>query len=624
MFDRPGCANSLFSCCVLNASSLMSAARWRARRIGLLLAVCAGSQAATAVDIDRQTWLDGIERSLSDLWDTRVVFGAGGRIYHGFAQIAAADGGVGFWGAEGGSLSDSPLWDFERSGGTPGVLYVYAAAYEKTGNQAQLRRAEYLAETLMLACDALGGGWFQDGAIINGQYRNIGVWGSWGNRRHTNADIEGLVTLDDATSASCGLALLKLYEQSPDPRYLASVRKFADRLIALPQESIGGGFAYGNGGFPQILPAARALTSLYNQNQDARNPDGPYMAHKTNNDAVIADALIMLMEFHRIGGDPRDLEAIRLTVDYLLDRHAAYGYRGWAQQYHHQDDRIAWGRSMEPPAFVTTETNILQALTVWWHREADAARRDRIAFSLERYARWLRALPRPASNANYIWRYYNHDESTGPLDVPVFGNGYVRYVGVAFAGLAGAGQGYVGEYDLLWANRLIDGSNQFDMTRLSSFVPQFVVAPFQLASGAWIPTAESPSASVPRQYVVDGQERMGLEVRGALIGIHGVIGRTSIVGVAPDRDSDGFADATENSLDTDDLDSDQAPWREIGDCNCDGFVTINDIQAFVLVLANPGQFAADYPGCSEYRADTNGDGVVSAGDIGPFVELMRW
>lgn len=59
-----------------------------------------------------------------------------------------------------------------------------------------------------------------------------------------------------------------------------------------------------------------------------------------------------------------------------------------------------------------------------------------------------------------------------------------------------------------------------------------------------------------------------------------------------------------------------------GDLNCDGEVGFRDINAFVLRLANPEQYAAAYPTCPDANGDINEDGSVSFGDINPFVALL--
>jgi len=59
-----------------------------------------------------------------------------------------------------------------------------------------------------------------------------------------------------------------------------------------------------------------------------------------------------------------------------------------------------------------------------------------------------------------------------------------------------------------------------------------------------------------------------------------------------------------------------------GDVNCDGAVTFLDINPFVLLLADPGGYAAQFPNCPVLNGDCNGDGRVDFSDINPFVALL--
>ena len=59
-----------------------------------------------------------------------------------------------------------------------------------------------------------------------------------------------------------------------------------------------------------------------------------------------------------------------------------------------------------------------------------------------------------------------------------------------------------------------------------------------------------------------------------------------------------------------------------GDMNCDGLVSVGDIGPFVLALTNPSGYASAFPGCDILNGDVNNDGAVSVGDIGPFVLLL--
>lgn len=59
-----------------------------------------------------------------------------------------------------------------------------------------------------------------------------------------------------------------------------------------------------------------------------------------------------------------------------------------------------------------------------------------------------------------------------------------------------------------------------------------------------------------------------------------------------------------------------------GDMNCDGVVSFPDINPFVLALANPAGYAAQYPHCFITNGDINANGNVGFEDINPFVECI--
>ena len=62
--------------------------------------------------------------------------------------------------------------------------------------------------------------------------------------------------------------------------------------------------------------------------------------------------------------------------------------------------------------------------------------------------------------------------------------------------------------------------------------------------------------------------------------------------------------------------------EEVGDMNCDGFVTIGDIAGFSLALTDPAEYSIWFPTCRIMNGDINLDGVVTVADIGPFVLLL--
>ena len=66
------------------------------------------------------------------------------------------------------------------------------------------------------------------------------------------------------------------------------------------------------------------------------------------------------------------------------------------------------------------------------------------------------------------------------------------------------------------------------------------------------------------------------------------------------------------------------PWPSDvpGDMNCDWAVNFFDIDAFVLAVTDPVEYATQYPDCDIMNADTNGDGAVDFFDIDSFVALI--
>ncbi|MGE0482327.1 MAG: hypothetical protein AB7Q17_17860 [Phycisphaerae bacterium] len=59
-----------------------------------------------------------------------------------------------------------------------------------------------------------------------------------------------------------------------------------------------------------------------------------------------------------------------------------------------------------------------------------------------------------------------------------------------------------------------------------------------------------------------------------------------------------------------------------GDLDCDGRVTVRDIDPFVLALTRALAYRADYPDCHLSAADINEDQRIDVFDVDPFVELL--
>jgi hypothetical protein len=66
-----------------------------------------------------------------------------------------------------------------------------------------------------------------------------------------------------------------------------------------------------------------------------------------------------------------------------------------------------------------------------------------------------------------------------------------------------------------------------------------------------------------------------------------------------------------------------APAYCLGDLNCDGVVSFGDINPFVLYLSNYATWQTTYAGCNPKNGDINDDGAYPGfGDINPFVTLL--
>ena len=84
-------------------------------------------------------------------------------------------------------------------------------------------------------------------------------------------------------------------------------------------------------------------------------------------------------------------------------------------------------------------------------------------------------------------------------------------------------------------------------------------------------------------------------------------------------DSDDIAGGTSTDVNGTGIPDECEP---VGDVNCDGVADFGDINAFVLALTEPGQYALQYPDCPLENRDINGDGVFGFGDINSFVALL--
>ncbi len=65
-----------------------------------------------------------------------------------------------------------------------------------------------------------------------------------------------------------------------------------------------------------------------------------------------------------------------------------------------------------------------------------------------------------------------------------------------------------------------------------------------------------------------------------------------------------------------------SPGSLPGDLNCDGVVSVGDVNPFVLALTDPQAYEAQFPNCDVLNADCSGDGAVTVNDINCFVAML--
>ncbi|MBN1346206.1 MAG: hypothetical protein JXQ73_26190 [Phycisphaerae bacterium] len=540
-----------------------------------------------SIQLTKQSVLSRIHRAANGHYDIAVKFpdGHGGQ-YVGWAEKRTVDAGTQYYANEAGTFAEEGPTFTIQPPATPSVAYVYACAYAVTGNKQYLAMAESVADTLLAIQDAWNGGWHQDLFYEQGEWRYAMTWAEVRHDYTTDPHNQGIVgvqggavTLDDGTSQAAALFLLRLYQAGAGPQYLAGAKRFGDVLVDLKdvQDPETGQFPYRNGGIPQVMPLDVAMQIVFTGQEGT--PGLHYYVHKTINDFTMQQAMLFLMDLYEETGDTRYRDAIRLNIDYLIGRHAAYGSRGWCQQYHYLTDEPAWGRHKEPPAFVSGEDGIIDMMLAWWERETDAARKQSIENTIHAALMYwkheaLRVDPAEPDPAKWQWwRYYNVPR-TGlpntnpgldgqPINKVIFSDEYVNYYGVESEGHAAPGQPWKLADPRRWILRILDGSDNLDLSELYKYRGYYktdsifalggkalaTVYAEQNAEGLWTKTCNIYGTN--RTVATAGTNA---DYMCALVDA-----LDDVTGPITDSDSDGYSDTDEVTAGSDPRDSRSVP-----------------------------------------------------------------
>ncbi|MBN1346129.1 MAG: hypothetical protein JXQ73_25805 [Phycisphaerae bacterium] len=536
------------------------------------------------VTFTRQSVLKRIHLAALGHYDYAVRFPDGqGGAYLGWAESRTVDSGTQWYANEAGTWAKAGPMIGMQPPATSSIGQVYLHAFDATGNKHYLALAEETGDTLLTIQDAWNGGWHYDMIFENGEWRAVMVWQDL--RRDYTTDsflgmLHGAVTLDDGISQAAALFLLRLHQVSGKTKYLDGAKRFGNLLVNLKdvRDSASGQYPYRNGGIPQVMPLDVAMGIVFTGEDGT--PGEHYYVHKTVNDFTMQQAILFLMELYEATGSSQYRDAVRLNIDYLLDRHAAYGNRGWCQQYHYLTNEPAWGRHKEPPAFVSGEDGIIDLLLAWWERETDATRRQSIENAVHSALMYweheaLRANPSETDVAKWLWwRYYNTPRTGYPFTNPgrdnrpineiIFSDEYVNYYGVENEDHAAPGQPWQLGDPRRWLLRILDAQDNLDLSELSKYRSYFdadnvfkifgtsfesVYNSQDVASGLWTGTC-----------TLDGQTRVKACAGTNASYLTTLIGELDdCTGPVTDSDCDGCSDAQESGAGTDPFDSRSHP-----------------------------------------------------------------
>jgi len=225
----------------------------------------------------------------------------------------------------------SQIWN--QGAGTSEMGHLFLDLYKTTGDEDYLIYAKKAADALIYGQHPLGG-WHYfidfDKKGLEGWYRDTAsqfILG-WEEFRH----YYGNCTYDDDVTQGVTRYLLRLYAETLDPAYLASLRKALDFMLISQ---------YPNGGWPQRYPLRYEF---------AHDGFPDYTSYYTLNDGAMNNIIDVLLEACEFFGNKEYLEAARRGGDFFMLAQGPEGHAGWTDQFD-MDLQPTAGRTHEPASF---------------------------------------------------------------------------------------------------------------------------------------------------------------------------------------------------------------------------------------------------------------------------------
>ncbi|MEA3400904.1 MAG: pectate lyase [Armatimonadota bacterium] len=201
-------------------------------------------------------------------------------------------------------MTEANLYETERP---PVYAAIFASTYDATGEERFLHRFLAVADLCVAMKQPEGG------------YSRV----AFRKRVDAQETQTGRMTFRNSRSFKAQRVVLQAFDYTGDQRYLRSALETAQFTLSAQHP---------DGAWHSDYPA----------------PPRSYLELPMLNDRVTISSVRELMLVYEHSADPRYLQAIRRTGQWLIDHQLHEPTPGWAQHYDF-DDRPAWGRRFEPP-----------------------------------------------------------------------------------------------------------------------------------------------------------------------------------------------------------------------------------------------------------------------------------